>query len=251
MFRRSALKCVLIHLPSTRSPNLNPVNCLLEPIPANAGLFFPGDGYLEFLREITTKHGALLIFDEVMTGFRVAAGGVQEIEAITPDLTTLGKIIGGGLPVGALGGRANIMDQLAPIGPVYQAGTLSGNPLAMAAGIAALELLEAESPYARLDLLGGRIQAALTEAAQTKGLPLQVPQVGSMFSFFFSDSPVRNYDEATDSATEHFKVLFQACLENGVYLPPSPFETCFISTAHDGEAIDRACEVISDAIVGI
>jgi glutamate-1-semialdehyde 2,1-aminomutase len=221
---------------------------ILEPYPANVGLILPEPGFLQHLREACTRHGSVLIFDEVMTGFRVAAGGVQEIEAITPDLTTLGKIIGGGLPVGALGGRANIMDQLAPIGPVYQAGTLSGNPLAMAAGIAALDLLEAESPYARLEILGGRIQATLTDAAKTKGLPLQVPQAGSMFSLFFSDSPVRNYDEATGSATEHFKTIFQSCLENGVYLPPSPFETCFLSTAHDGEAIDRACEVITGAV---
>jgi glutamate-1-semialdehyde 2,1-aminomutase len=121
----------------------------------------------------------------------------------------------------------------------------------MAAGIAALELLESESPYARLEILGGRIQAALTEAAKSKGLPLQVPQVGSMFALFFSDSPVRNYDDATGSATDHFKSVFQYCLENGVYLPPSPFETCFISTAHEGEAIDRACQVIADAIKNI
>ena len=224
---------------------------ILEPYPANVGLILPEPGFLQHLRDVCTRHGSVLIFDEVMTGFRVAAGGVQEVEGITPDLTTLGKIIGGGLPVGALGGRANIMDQLAPIGPVYQAGTLSGNPLAMAAGIAALDLLDAEPPYARLDILGGRIQSTITEAARSKGLPLQVPQVGSMFALFFSASPVRDYDDATGSTTEHFKAVFQTCLENGVYLPPSPFETCFISTAHEGEAIDRACEVISNAIRGI
>jgi len=224
---------------------------IVEPYPANVGLILPGPGFLRHLRNLCSRHGSVLIFDEVMTGFRVAAGGVQEIEKVTPDLTTLGKIIGGGLPVGALGGRAGIMDQLAPIGPVYQAGTLSGNPLAMAAGIAALELLEAEPPYSRLEVLGRRIQTELTEAAKARGLPLQVPRAGSMFSLFFSDSPVCNYEDAIGSATKHFKTVFRACLDHGVYLPPSPFETCFLSTAHDDQIIDRACEVMTEAIRGI
>jgi len=221
---------------------------ILEPFPANVGLILPDPGYLQHLRELCTRSGAVLIFDEVMTGFRVAPGGVQELTGVTPDLTTLGKIIGGGLPVGALGGKAEIMDHLAPLGPVYQAGTLSGNPLAMAAGIAALDLLVSENPYPRLDAMGRQVRDAIIEAASRKGLPIQVPQTGSMFSMFFADRPVRNYDDATASHTEHFKTLFHACLKNGVYLPPSAFETCFISTAHEGAAIDRACEVLSDAI---
>ena len=221
---------------------------ILEPFPANVGLILPDPGFLEHLREVCTRHGTVLIFDEVMTGFRVAAGGVQEKVGIKPDLTTLGKIIGGGLPVGALGGRAEIMDQLAPLGPVYQAGTLSGNPLAMAAGIAALDLLVSEDPYPRLDALGRQVRDAVSSAASEKGLPVQVPQTGSMFSIYFAAERVRNYADATASETRHFKPLFHHCLNNGVYLPPSAFETCFISTAHEGAAIDRACEVLSDAI---
>jgi len=221
---------------------------ILEPYAANVGLILPRPGFLQHLRDACTRHGSILIFDEVMTGFRVAAGGVQEVEGITPDLTTLGKIIGGGLPVGALGGRADIMDHLAPEGPVYQAGTLSGNPLAMAAGNASLELLDSAPPYADLDGLGQRIRNTIRNAAQTKGIPLQVPQVGSMFSLFFSESPVHDYTQATESATEHFRTVFEICLKNGVYLPPSPFETCFISTAHEGHVIDRACEIIEGAI---
>lgn len=224
---------------------------ILEPYPANVGLILPDSGFLEHLREVCTRHGTLLIFDEVMTGFRVAPGGVQEVTGITPDLTTLGKIIGGGLPVGALGGKAEIMDQLAPLGPVYQAGTLSGNPLAMAAGIAALDLLVSENPYPRLEDMGQQLRDAIKEAAAQKGLPIQVPQTGSMFSMYFADQPVRNYADATASATDQFNRLFHACLDKGVYLPPSAFETCFISTAHEGSAIDRACDVLSEAIGGL
>lgn len=221
---------------------------ILEPYPANVGLILPQPGFLNFLREVCTREGAILIFDEVMTGFRLAKGGVQELESITPDLTTLGKIIGGGLPVGAFGGRAEIMDRLAPLGPVYQAGTLSGNPLAMAAGIAALRLLEELNPYTKLDTMGRQIQSTLQAATAAKGLAAQAPQVGSMFSLFFNRSPVRNYDDALKSDAKLFGRFFQTCLENGVYLPPSAYETCFISTAHEGDAIDRACEVMSDAI---
>jgi len=224
---------------------------ILEPYPANVGLILPRPGFLQHLRDLCSKHGAVLIFDEVMTGFRVAPGGVQEREGITPDLTALGKIIGGGLPVGAFGGRAEIMDHLAPLGPVYQAGTLSGNPLAMAAGIAALRLLRETAPYARLDAAGRRIASAAAEAAAAHAIPLQVPQVGSMFALFFAESPVTNYAEATASATDRFKKVFHLCLEKGVYLPPSPFETCFISTAHDDAAIDRTCEVLAEAIAAL
>ena len=221
---------------------------ILEPYPANIGLIVPDDGYLKFLRELTQKHGAVLIFDEVMTGFRLAKGGVQEIEKIMPDITTLGKIIGGGLPVGALGGKAEIMDHLAPLGPVYQAGTLSGNPLAMAAGIAALELLEQENTYPRLQQLGAQIQAAVDGALKTKGLAGQVPQRGSMWSTYFTAEPVRDLTSAQTTDTVLFGRYFRGCLAQGVYLPPSAFEACFISTAHEGAAIDRACEIISNVI---
>jgi glutamate-1-semialdehyde 2,1-aminomutase len=221
---------------------------IVEPYPANCGLILPDDGYLEALRKVSSDHGSVLIFDEVMTGFRVAPGGVQEKVGITPDLTAMGKIIGGGLPVGALGGKAAIMDHLAPLGPVYQAGTLSGNPLAMAAGIASLKKLKETSPYPTLDKLGAQVRDALLDAAEAKGLPLQVPQVGSMFSLFFRESPVRNFEDATGSATEHFGKLFHYALEHGVYLPPSAFETCFLCTAHDGQAIQRAAEVLAAGI---
>jgi glutamate-1-semialdehyde 2,1-aminomutase len=183
-----------------------------------------------------------------MTGFRLARGGAQELEKITPDLTTLGKIIGGGLPVGAFGGRADIMDCLAPLGPVYQAGTLSGNPLAMAAGIAALQLLEELNPYPRLDALGQQVQTALLAAARKKGLPLQVPQVGSMFAVFFTATPVRDYATALTSDPRLFARFFHACLDRGVYLPPSAYETAFLSTAHEGDAVTRACEIMTAAI---
>src|SRR3954467_8105560 len=169
---------------------------ILEPYCGNVGFIMPDKGYLQYVREITARHGTVLIFDEVMTGFRLAKGGVQELEKITPDLTTLGKIIGGGLPVGAFGGRADIMDHLAPLGPVYQAGTLSGNPLAMAAGIAGLKLLEEQNSYARLDALGRQLRDAVLAACKAKGIAVQVPQCGSMFSIFFTDVPVRDYATA-------------------------------------------------------
>jgi glutamate-1-semialdehyde 2,1-aminomutase len=221
---------------------------IIEPYCGNVGFIMPDAGYLAFLRELTAKHGTVLIFDEVMTGFRLAKGGVQELEHITPDLTTLGKVIGGGLPVGAFGGRADIMDHLAPLGPVYQAGTLSGNPLAMAAGIAALRLLEEENPYARLDALGRRLREATLAAAHAKGIPIQVPQCGSMFSLFFNDAPVRDYASALLSDGDRFRKFFHMALADGVYLAPSPYEAAFLSTAHEGAVIDRACEILSRAI---
>ncbi len=223
---------------------------IVEPYPANCGLLLPESGFLEKLRELCTTSSTVLIFDEVMTGFRLAAGGVQELTGVTPDLTALGKIIGGGLPVGAFGGRADIMARLAPEGPVYQAGTLSGNPLAMAAGIAALRKLKqgGASLYHNLDTNGKILATALTEAAANKGLALQVPQAGSMFALFFADEPVTNFKQATASATETFKVLFHHALKHGVYLPPSPYETCFISTAHDDAAIARTCDVLTTAV---
>jgi len=221
---------------------------ILEPYIGNVGFIKPDTGYLQQVRKATAAHGALLIFDEVMTGFRLARGGVQELEKITPDLTCLGKIIGGGLPVGAFGGRADIMNYLAPLGPVYQAGTLSGNPLAMAAGIAQLRLLDEVKPYARLDALGRQVCAAAQAAATAKGIALQTPQVGSMFSLFFTPTPVRDMATALSSDAKLFGRFFHACLSNGVYLPPSAYEAWFLSTAHEGAAIDRACEVITNAI---
>jgi glutamate-1-semialdehyde 2,1-aminomutase len=224
---------------------------ILEPYIGNVGFIKPDPGYHQHLRRACTAHGAVLIVDEVMTGFRLARGGVQELEKIVPDLTCLGKIIGGGLPVGAFGGRADIMDHLAPLGPVYQAGTLSGNPLAMAAGIASLKLLDELNPYAKLDALGRQVCTAALAAAKTKGLPLQAPQVGSMFSLFFTPTPVRDMPSALSSDAKLFGRFFHACLAGGVYLPPSAYESWFLSTAHEGPAIDRACEVITSAIASL
>ena len=221
---------------------------ILEPYIGNVGLIPAQAGWLRHVRAACTAAGALLIFDEVMTGFRLARGGVQELEQITPDLTCLGKVIGGGLPVGAFGGRADVMDRLAPLGPVYQAGTLSGNPLALAAGISALRLIEEAEPYARLDAMGRKIRDAALAAGRAKGLPLQVPQVGSMFSLFFCPAPVRDYAGALASDAALFPRLYRASLEKGVYLPPSANETAFLSTAHEGAAVDRACEVVAGAI---
>jgi glutamate-1-semialdehyde 2,1-aminomutase len=221
---------------------------IIEAYCGNVGFIMPDAGYLAYLREATAKHGTVLIFDEVMTGFRIAKGGVQERERIVPDLTCLGKIIGGGLPVGAFGGRADIMDHLAPLGPVYQAGTLSGNPLAMAAGIASLKLLEELNPYAKLDQLGRQLRDTVLAACQAKGLPVQVPQCGSMFSIFFTATPVRDYATALTGDAKLFGRFFHACLAKGVYLAPSAYEAGFISTAHDGAALDRACTVFTAAI---
>jgi len=221
---------------------------IVEPFPANCGLILPMEGYLEGLRKLCTEHGVVLIFDEVMTGFRLTSGGVQKLTGITPDLTAMGKIIGGGLPVGAFGGKEDIMNQLAPLGPVYQAGTLSGNPLAMTAGIASLKLLQESNPYDRLDQMGKQIASGIKDIARQKGLPVQVPQVGSMFCLFFTDSPVLNFDDAVKSRHESFNKIFHTCLENGVYLPPSSYETCFISSAHIEDDISKTLEIVEHAI---
>jgi glutamate-1-semialdehyde 2,1-aminomutase len=218
---------------------------IVEPVPGNAGLYLPRGGYLEFLREITQVNGALLIFDEVMTGFRVAPGGAQERFGVVPDLTCLGKIIGGGLPVGALGGLTPIMDSLAPDGPVYQAGTLSGNPIAMAAGIAALEELGKGrmKAYAALERAGARLEAGMREAAKAADVPVQFNRCGSMFCVYFTDAPVWNLADAMQSDRTRFAKFFHGMLKEGVYLAPSQFEAGFISTAHtpaDIEATVRA-----------
>jgi glutamate-1-semialdehyde 2,1-aminomutase len=212
---------------------------IVEPIPGNAGLYLPKPSYLEFLREITKANGALLIFDEVMTGFRLAPGGAQERFKISPDLTCLGKIIGGGLPVGAFGGRAEIMDLLAPLGPVYQAGTLSGNPLAMAAGITALEELQTTDAYRRLEELGKHFEAGMRDAAKSAKIPVQFNRCGSMFCAYFTDEPVHNLDDAMKSDRARFAKFFHGMLDDGIYFAPSQFEAGFISVAHTAADIDK------------
>ena len=212
---------------------------ILEPVPGNAGLYVPQPGYLELLREITEKHGALLIFDEVMTGFRLAFGGAQQLFSITPDLSCFGKIIGGGLPVGAFGGRAEIMDCLAPVGPVYQAGTLSGNPLAMAAGITALKELQSSSAYAQLETIGRELESGMREAAKAAGVAVQFNRIGSMFCGYFTEQPVHNLADAMKSDRARFAKFFQGMLAEGIYLAPSQFEAGFLSTAHTSADIAR------------
>jgi len=213
----------------------NEIACIIvEPIVGNAGTIPPAPGYLEGLREITREHGALLILDEVMTGFRVTLGGAQRFYNIQPDLTTLGKIIGGGLPCGAFGGRADIMNHLAPLGPVYQAGTLSGNPLAMAAGIATLQhLIDNESTiYPQLDKTTKQIAEDVASIAREKKIPLTTNQVGSMFTWFFTANPVTDFASAATSDTQAFGKFHRAMLDQGVWLPPSQFEAAFVSAAH-------------------
>jgi len=212
---------------------------ILEPVPGNAGLYLPKPGYLEFLRDVTRANGTLLIFDEVMTGFRLAIGGAQERFGITPDLSCFGKVIGGGLPVGAFGGRADIMDCLAPDGPVYQAGTLSGNPLALAAGIAALEELSGTNAYEQLEQLGSQLEAGMNQAAKSAGHPLQFNRCGSMFCAYFTSQPVHNLADAMKSDRARFAKYFHAMLAEGIYLAPSQFEAGFISTAHSPADIEK------------
>ncbi|MCF6311018.1 MAG: glutamate-1-semialdehyde 2,1-aminomutase [Verrucomicrobiales bacterium] len=224
---------------------------IVEPIPANAGLIFPQEGFLQFLRDITQKHGSLLIFDEVMTGFRVAKGGVQEHVGVTPDLTALGKVIGGGLPVGAFGGRADIMDLLAPDGPVYQAGTLSGNPLAMAAGLAQLRELERINAWEKLEQLGAIFEKSVRDTLKTTGKDYTFNRIGSMFCLFFTEQEIRNLDDAKTADLEAFKKYFAATLDNGVYFAPSQFETGFISTAHSEADLAKTAEVAAAALTNV
>lgn len=218
---------------------------ILEPVIGNMGCIPPEPGFLEGLRELCTKHGVVFIFDEVMTGFRVALGGAQELYKITPDLSCFGKIIGGGLPVGAYGGRKDIMDCVAPVGSVYQAGTLSGNPLAMTVGLKTLELLTQKNVYADLEAKGAFLAAGLRKAAATAGIPMQVNRVGSMFSFFFTDKPVTDADSARAADRECFNKVFHHLLNNGIYLAPSAFEAGFISTAHTYDDLERTVAVFA------
>jgi len=253
--------------------NKGEIACIIvEPVPGNAGLYLPKPGYLEFLRRVTQENGALLIFDEVMTGFRLAPGGAQERFGVAPDISTFGKIIGGGLPVGAFGGRADIMDLLAPLGPVYQAGTLSGNPLAMAAGIANLQELcsgrckEAHSEqaeknhtlltsaatrataYARLEQLGAQLEAGMRDAAKSAGVPVTFNRCGSMFCAYFTHEPVWNLADAMKSDREQFKKFFHGMLDAGVYLAPSQFEAGFLSTAHSEVDIDKTVDAAAKTL---
>src|SRR6202007_259291 len=215
---------------------------IVEPIPANAGMYLPLPGFLEQLRQLCSSHSALLIFDEVMTGFRLAKGGYQELAGIRPDLTALGKVIGGGLPVGAFGGRAEIMDQLSPNGPVYQAGTLSGNPLAMAAGLAQLRELDRSNGWKLLEELGAQYEKLARDAINNSNIDITFHRLGSMFCMFFAAGPIDNLADAQRSDLKIFAKFFHACLKGGVYFAPSQFETGFISTMHTGKDIRRTVQ---------
>ena len=215
---------------------------IIEPVVGNMGCVPPREGYLQFVRDVTRRHGALLIFDEVMTGFRLARGGAQELYSVSPDITTLGKIIGGGLPVGAYGASREIMNAVAPAGPVYQAGTLSGNPLAMTAGLATLRRLRDASLYERLERAGQILCEGMAGAARDAGFKTVTNRVGSMFTMFFTDEPVTDWTSAARSDRERFGKFFHAMLDEGVYLAPSQFEAGFISAAHTDELLARTVE---------
>ena len=223
---------------------------LLEPIPANVGLILPEDGYLTFLREITQKHGTLLIFDEVMTGFRLGLGGAQAKVGVRPDMTAFGKVIGGGMPVGAFGGRREVMDHLAPDGPVYQAGTLSGHPLAMAAGITQLDILERGGVYEKLESTGKEVERLVQEQLRVAGLNYPWARVGSMFCLFFRSSGerVRNLEDAQSCDRKAYAAFFHALLEKGVYFPPSQFESCFLSAAHGEREMEITLAALKSAL---
>jgi glutamate-1-semialdehyde 2,1-aminomutase len=221
---------------------------IVEPVAGNMGCVPPRPGYLEALRDITARHGALLVFDEVMTGFRVAYGGAQALFGIVPDLTCLGKVIGGGLPVGAYGGPAELMSRMAPAGPVYQAGTLSGNPLTMAAGCATLDALRDGAAYDRLEALGARLAAGLAAAAEESGIACAVNRVGSMLTPFLGVDVVTDYAAARGADAAVFRRVHAAWLEGGVFWPPSQYEAGFLSTAHGEAEVDRAAEIFAAAI---
>ena len=224
---------------------------IVEPVAGNMGLVLPVPGFLEGLRDVTRDAGALLLFDEVMTGFRVHLGGAQTLYGVTPDLTTLGKVLGGGLPVGAYGGRREIMERVAPSGPVYQAGTLSGNPLTMAAGIATLDVLCDASVWGRLERSGARLVSGLEAAGRAAGVPLQCARAGTMFGFFFASGAVVDWESAQRSDTRRFARFHRAMLERGIYLAPSQFEAAFLSTAHGDAEIDATIEAFRSALPGL
>jgi glutamate-1-semialdehyde 2,1-aminomutase len=220
---------------------------IVEPVAGNMGVVPPADGFLAGLRQMTQEAGALLIFDEVMTGFRVAPGGAQELYKVRPDLTTLGKVIGGGLPVGAYAGRAEIMQQVAPLGPMYQAGTLSGNPLAMAAGLETLKILGQPGLFETLVSRTRRLGEGIGQAATSAGIPVYQTQVGTMFCTYFTDTPVANWDTASTANTQRYGQFFWAMVERGVYLAPSQFEAGFMSVAHTDEVIEQTIEAAQEA----
>ncbi|MBT6153647.1 MAG: glutamate-1-semialdehyde 2,1-aminomutase [Planctomycetaceae bacterium] len=224
---------------------------ILEPVVGNMGVVAPEPGFLESAQQLCREHGALLIFDEVMTGFRLAYGGAQALFGITPDLTTLGKILGGGMPVGAYGGRADVMESISPVGPVYQAGTLSGNPLAMACGIATLRTLQETKPYTRLEEQTTRLVKGIEQAATAAGIPHSVAQVGSMFTLFFNPERVTNYTISAKNDTERFAQYFQGMLDRGIYLPCSQFEANFVSTMHTDELIDTTVAAVGEVLTAI
>lgn len=221
---------------------------IVEPVAGNMGCVPPAPGYLEALREVTAHYGSLLIFDEVITGFRVAYGGAQELYGIRPDLTCLGKVIGGGLPVGAFGGRADVMEKIAPLGAVYQAGTLSGNPLAVTAGLVMLRLLKRDKPYKELERVSARLEQGLKDAAKEAGVESAINRVGSMMTAFFAEGPINGWDSAKKSNTERYGRYFRAMLEEGIYLAPSQFECAFVSLAHTDDVIDRTIESAREAM---
>ncbi len=219
---------------------------IVEPVAGNMGVVPPAEGFLQGLRALTAEHGTLLIFDEVMTGFRVALGGAQTLYGVQPDLTALGKVIGGGLPVGAYGGRRAIMEHVAPVGPMYQAGTLSGNPLAMAAGLATLRTLRAEGVFARVEAVAAQVADAIREQATVAGVPVQVARVGTMFGLFFNERPVTNYAQVKTSDAQRYARFFHAMLQRGVYFAPSAFEAAFAALAHEGEPLERTLEALAE-----
>lgn len=222
---------------------------IVEPVHGNMGCVPPGPGFLEFLRDICTAHGAVLIFDEVMTGFRVSRGGAAERYGVTPDLITLGKIVGGGLPLAAFGGKRSLMQMVAPEGPVYQAGTFAAHPLAIAAGLAMLDAIDAVPDlYDVLEARGAGLQSAITAAADAAGVPVSVQRVGSMWTMFFSERPIRSWDDADAVDRERFARFFRAMLARNVLLPPSPFEAAFLSLAHDAAVIDETVEAVKGAL---
>jgi glutamate-1-semialdehyde 2,1-aminomutase len=224
---------------------------IVEPVAGNMGCVPPRPGYLEALREITAREGAVLIFDEVMTGFRVAYGGAQERFGVLPDLTCLGKILGGGMPVGAYGGRRDIMQRIAPLGPVYQAGTLSGNPLSVAAGLATLAIIKRDRPHAKLEAATTRLCTGLAERAAAHGIAWTHAVVGAMFGFFFQAQEVWNYEDAKRSDVARFARFHGEMLQRGVYFAPSQFEAAFVSTAHDDAAIDQTLAAADEAFAAI